>query len=120
MSKYVRPRFTFQGLLGAVLENFQRLDEFFQRNTNLFGFKHFEITLVTDNGNDPQLIPHGLDYQPKDVVVTSLTGGGLVQFNYGDFTKDDLSVTVIAGTVTEDSPTIIRFYLGTHKEATFT
>lgn len=96
-------------------ENFQRLNDHFRSNTNLLGFAHLELT-ITKLG-DNQTFPHGLRFLPKDVLVTSLIGEGLIQFNYSEFTATNLDLSVLgSGDVSKENPTVIRLYVGTHVE----
>lgn len=97
-----------------IRENFKRLNDYFREARNFLGFEHVIIT-VTQTGVS-QKFPHTLGYVPKDVIVTSAIGPGLVQFNYEDFTKTELDFSVISGTPTRDDPTVIRAYIGTHLE----
>lgn len=37
--------------------------------------------------------PHGLNFQPKDILQTSLTGTGTLTWNYGRFDRTNLDIT---------------------------
>jgi hypothetical protein len=91
-------------------ENFIRLNDFYSQQTALLGFKHFEFTIV-ETGT--QKLAHNLGITPKDVLVTSIRGSGTVVWNYGDFDRTNLNLTV-SGSASVESPTIIRLYVGTH------
>lgn len=95
-----------------VRENFKRLNDYFRNDRNLLGFEHFIIT-VTQTGTN-QRLPHNLGYQPFDVIVTSMTGPGVVAFNYALFSKTELDFSVTSGTPTKENPTVIRAYIGSH------
>ena len=53
-------------------------------------------------------VQHSLGFIPKDVILTSKIGVGTVVFNYADFTKSTISVTVSA-------PCSIRILYGTYR-----
>lgn len=91
-----------------VRENFQRLIEFFQQQSLLQGvFKHFQITI-------PQAVTnyryrHGLGFQPKDVIQSSLTGVGALTWNYASFDKEYVSITTTG-------PCVVRAFIGRYEE----
>jgi hypothetical protein len=88
-----------------VRENFKRLKDFFRQESPLLGFKHFE--LVFDAAVTNYKLRHGLGFVPKDVIQTSLTGAGVVTWNYSSFDKDSADLTV-------SGPCTVRFFLGTY------
>jgi hypothetical protein len=68
-------------------------------------FEHFEIAVKKAETN--LNIPHSLGFQPKDIVLTSSIGAGVVTFNYSQFTNKLINITT-TGAVT------IRFFGGTY------
>jgi len=91
----------------AVQQALDNLASFLREQSPLLNFKHFELEFTTTG---TQTIPHNLGFQPKDIILTSKIGSGTITFNYGSFTKDDLSVTISGGSCT------VRFFAGTYDE----
>lgn len=86
-------------------ENFRRILEFSTLNP-LFAsnWRVFEVTFDTQVSN--LKFPHGLNYQPKDVIITSTTGPGVLSFSYASFDRTNLVLS------TTNSCTA-RFLVGT-------
>jgi hypothetical protein len=95
-----------------VQENFIKLNEFFRANTNWMTFKHLEITIT--QVSDQILIPHGLSFAPKDIVITSVLGPGLVGIQYDQFDRTNICLAIISGTASKAQPVTVRCYVGTH------
>lgn len=91
-----------------VRENAQRVNNYLAAQVFLnsnWGF--FEIVEQT---NGTFVLPHGLGFQPLDVIQTSIKGTGSITWNYAQFTPEDFSFTT-AGTSTSD-PLHVRLFLG--------
>lgn len=91
-----------------VRENFKRLSVFLASFPFFRGeWKFFELTF---NGSVTNLkIPHGLTFTPKDVILTSSVGAGVVTFNYSLFNKNTIDIST-SGACT------IRCFIGSYKE----
>jgi hypothetical protein len=91
-----------------VRENFTRIKEEIDSQVMLKGkWAFFEIT--TTQAETSLEIPHGLGFEPKDVIQTNLTSGVTWTWNYSSFTKTHLSITCSgAGTV--------RAFIGSYRE----
>ena len=72
-------------------------------------FEHFALSF--EEAITGHTFNHNLGFQPKDVVQTFLTGTGQVTWNYADFTKTKLSITVTG-------PCTVRAFIGAYKEQT--
>lgn len=88
-----------------VRENFQRILDFFRVQNHLFNFRQFELIFSQAVTNYQH--KHNLGFLPKDVILTSVIGAGSVTFNYGDFTKEFISITTTG-------PCVVRFFLGAY------
>lgn len=71
-------------------------------------FKHFEIEF--NKAETELLFPHNLAFLPKDIIVTSLTGGNTVSFVYEKFTNKNLVITT-------SGPCVVRFLAGRYEGA---
>lgn len=91
-----------------VRENFFRIQEFILNFALFRGewtFFTYEFTAaVTDTK-----IPHGLTFKPTDVIQTSLTGSGVLTWNYDKFTDKLLYVTTTG-------PCTVRAFIGAYRE----
>lgn len=106
MSIQSYPRLKIDEIADPILrENFRTLQEYFQKDTNLQGFEHFEIEFEAAVVNFK--FPHNLRFTPQDIVQTSKIGAGTVTYNYSSFDSTNLDITT-TGAAT------IRFYAGTH------
>lgn len=90
-----------------IRDNFNRLMAYLKSNSLLAGFKHVEIKF--DSAEDNRKVPHGLNTAPKDVIQTSLTGTGVVTWNYDRFDDTFLDVTA-------SGPCVVRAFYGTFRE----
>lgn len=87
-----------------ILENFQRLSNFLNSDVMLMGnFKFYTLTFTGAVTN--YRFKHNLDFVPKDLILTSITGSATVTINYDLFTKDYIDITTSGGTT-------IRFLVG--------
>lgn len=70
-------------------ENFKRVQEFVGQNPYL---SSSSVLLEVSFGKaETHLkIPHGLSFQPKDVILTSSTGTGKVTIEYDQFDRKNL------------------------------
>ena len=90
-----------------ILENFVRLQSFiFGEVILMAGFKFFEVSFDTSVTNFK--FKHNLGFLPKDIIVTSVTNGATIVFNYELITKDFLDITTSGATT-------IRFLVGSMK-----
>lgn len=88
-----------------IRENFKRLASWFLADPVIrTSFSFYQIA-VPDSTT--QTFSHGLTYQPKDVILLSISGGQSVIFNFDKFTSTSISYTA-SGACT------IRFFLGTY------
>jgi hypothetical protein len=71
-----------------------------------FDFIKVEFSLIAAG---TQLVPHGLRFKPTDAIVTRITGGGALTWNYDDFTDKLLSVTTTG-------PVNVRALIGASRE----
>ena len=69
-------------------------------------FQFFEI--VIDSATTLQY-SHNLKFTPKDVIQLSITGVGVVTWNYSCFTNTMLDITTTGACV-------VRAYIGRHRE----
>lgn len=105
-----RPEFAISEILDQYIRrNFERLRDFLAAETPLLNFKPYEASF-TATGTFK--VKHTLGFQPRDIIQTSLTGHGAVQYNYSNFTATELDLTV-TGTVSSSNPTKVRFLVGT-------
>lgn len=91
-------------------ENFKSLTDLFREIPYLKGNWVFQSIEIKTTGTNLK-IPHGLAFQPLDVIVLSTIGGSVV-FNYSlfDGTYLDLTATVTS------SPMTIRAFIGRYSE----
>lgn len=93
-------------ILRELLINIQ---DYLNKQKDLSSFKFFEIT--EDSAVVGRVIKHFLNYQPKDVIILSVTPStSVVTFQPESFTKENVVYTATA-------PCVIKFLLGTYKEA---
>lgn len=91
-----------------IRENFKRLNLFFQDFPFFRGeWRFFEFTF--DGAVTGELLGHGLDFKPTDVIQTAVSDGETVTFNFDDFTTENISVTT-SGACT------VRCFIGAYKE----
>lgn len=101
---------------GSIQDNFRTLqnyvesvNQFMVTESQFVGFQHFDITFTAAAANFK--IDHDIGEIPLDLVQTYLTGSATVTWNYANFSKDTIDVTVSAACR-------VRFYVGTHKAGT--
>lgn len=87
-------------------QNFQRLTDYFSNQNQLVTFNFFELN-ITAALTSAKKLNHNLNYIPKDIVITQITGLGTIQFLYGSF--DTTSISYLA-----TGPCRVRFYVGTY------
>jgi hypothetical protein len=93
-----------------TLKNFEFLQKLLDDFALFKGrFSFFTITFTTALTNFK--FKHGLGFIPKDILQTSLTGSGTITFNYTEFDRDNLDITVTG-------PCVVRFYAGSYEEDT--
>ena len=102
------PKLSLTRLPLELRENFRMIVEYLRANRSLVGFRHLEITL--DSAVTNYKHPHGLGFQPKDIVQTSKTGAGAITWNYDNFDTTHIDLTTTGACV-------VRAYVGTHKES---
>lgn len=86
-------------------QNFKNLQDYFTVQNQLLDFKFIEVTFTEAQEN--YKLAHGLNYAPKDIIVTYITGSGLVKFNIGLFDTTSMDITVTEACT-------VRFYYGTY------
>lgn len=87
-------------------ENFRKIAEFVSKTAILLAnFEHFEINI--DGAKAHFKYTHNLGFIPKDIIVTSVTGNGVVTFNVEEFTKEAIDIT-------STGKCTIRFFAGTY------
>lgn len=91
----------------AVQDILQSIRDFL-RDFPLFSgnWKFFELSFSQVEVN--KKIPHNLGFQPKDIIQTSLTGLGDVEWNYDDFDSTNLDVTV-------NGACVVRAFIGRYE-----
>lgn len=91
-------------------ENFKRIQsEFTEKQVILKGeWKFFEIIFTVAVTNFKQ--KHLLGFLPKDIIQTSLTGTGVLTWNYDLFDKINLDITVTG-------PCKVRAFVGSYLES---
>ena len=92
-------------------KNFVNLAAYFAAQNQFTGFNFFEINATA--AVTAQTLNHNLNYTPKDIVVTQMTGTGSVQFLYGSFNSTSM-------TYTATGPCRVRFFVGTYLNDTST
>lgn len=105
MTQRNRPLLNTRDVGDLVLKrNFQNLVEYFATQSQLIDFQFLEYEF---SGYQTGVkVRHSLGYTPKDVIVSHLSGSGLVTFNYDQF---DSNFVVISST----GPALVRFFTGT-------
>lgn len=107
------PKIQLNGIQDLViLENFKNILEYLRKESHFDSFRHFELTFT-----NPVIgfkLKHNLGFLPKDIILTSQIGSGVVVFDYSEFTANELVIN-LSGTVTSTNPTIIRFLAGSYK-----
>lgn len=94
-----------------VRENFRRLNAFLGLpGLTLANFQRLEITL--NEAKTSFAYPHGLTYQPTDLIVSWLTGPGLVQFEYAKFDSTNIVLSTTGSPPTQANPTVVRVLVG--------
>ena len=104
-----RPEFNLNLISDLVLrDNFKKIQEFFQAETQWLGFKHNEYTFAAAATH--QKIQHFLDTTPKDFILTYKSNSAAVvtiYYNLFDETHLDISCDVAC---------VIRYFVGTYVE----
>lgn len=74
-----------------IQKNFRELQDYFNKQNQLlnFNFVEFQFTGLSVN----QKIAHGLGVVPQDVIITRITGDGLVSINWDKFDATNIDVT---------------------------
>ncbi len=90
-------------------ENFVKLQDFLDREALFTGFRHFEVTLPSAELH--HRFVHNLGFSPKDILLTSTQGVGVVTFNQDLTSSSELDLTVTGACV-------VRFIAGTFGEGT--
>lgn len=85
-------------------ENFRRLeenDENDQIKKAQWEFKEITFTTAVTNFK----YAHHLDFVPRDIIQTSITGVGSLTFNYANFDETNLDITTT-------NACVVRFFVG--------
>lgn len=105
----VKPNLAVKEVADIYLrKNFQALEDYFQTENQLVGFKFFELSFT--DAESARVVAHGLGYIPQDIVLLKITGTGKVQFDRSAFTRANLSVS-------STGPCVIRFFVGSYWQA---
>ena len=86
-------------------ENFKSLDEYYRDNNHLVGFKFVEYTFTEAKSNVK--IAHNLGYNPKDLILLSNRGPGVLTINYDNFDANYVDIS-------SSGPTSFRAFVGTY------
>lgn len=90
-------------------ENFVKISEYVGSENLLLGqFKFYEIIFTQAETN--KKIPHGLGFLPKDIIQTSRTGVGEINWNFDEFDSTYLDVS------TSDA-CVVRAFIGSYSGA---
>ena len=85
-------------------ENFQKLQEVFSDNPWLDGsWKHYDVTIDKPSAN--YKFKHNLNFVPTDAIITNVSAGATVTFNYENFDITNIELDISAACK-------IRFLLG--------
>lgn len=87
----------------TLRDNFQKVKDRVEGFPFLRGTWRFQEVAFTASGTFS--IAHQLGFVPKDVILTSSVGAGVVTFHYDAFTRDNLSMTTTG-------PVTVRFFVG--------
>lgn len=87
-------------------KNFQNLSDYFSQQNQLLDFAFFDRSFTEAQENVK--IAHGLTYIPQDIICTQVTGAGRVTFNYGQFDKTNLDLSV-------SDACRVRFFAGAYR-----
>lgn len=94
-----------------VRENFRRIKDSLEAEQILGGyFKFFEQEITQVGVKVP--IKHNLSFIPQDIIILSIEGSRSIYFNYENFDKDNLYVTLT-------KPCRIRFLAGNYKNRAY-
>ena len=93
-----------------IRQNFSNLFDYFSNQNQLLDFKFFDLSFPEAEEN--YKLQHGLGVVPQDLIVTKISGAGIVKFNRGKFTKDELDITVTG-------PSKVRFFVGSYWKEKF-
>lgn len=84
-------------------ENFTRLSDFLAKQQLLDGDWYFFEVNATTSGTIS--VPHRLSYVPRDIILLHATGDQNYYFNYQDFDRENIYITV-------QGPVLLRFFAG--------
>ncbi len=105
-SQKVKPNIAVKEISDIYIrKNFQSLEDYFQSENQLSGFKFFELSFANSEAN--RKVSHGLGFIPQDILCTKIVGPGTVTFNRNSFTNTQLDVS-------SSGEAIIRFYVGSY------
>lgn len=88
-----------------IRNNFQAIANFFTKENQLVGFKHLTFSFTEAQTNSK--VQHGLGYVPQDVIITRITGTGILSLNWSLFDSASLDVT-------STGPCEVRMFVGTY------
>ena len=90
----------------VVEDNLDRIRQYTE--SLLMGrFEGYHAEYVIDSAVTNLRIPHGLNFQPKDIIQTSSVGAGVVSWNYELFDREEIDITT-TGAVT------LRAFIGVY------
>lgn len=91
-----------------VRNNFKNLNTYFREQNQFLDFKFFDLAF--DKKEDNRKVEHGFKYIPQDILVSKITGKGIVSFNHGLFDNKYINIS------STDSARI-RFFVGSYWNA---
>ena len=80
-----------------IRDNFTRLMDYFTKSpVERCGFSFIEIVVTAAVTNLDY--PHGLGFQPKDIIVMSVSNNATLTLKYDNFTDSTIRITTSAAT----------------------
>lgn len=105
----MRPNFYLSGIEDEfVRENFRLLDDYLRDVDFLAGeFRHIEIVLESAVTNFK--FAHNLGFVPRDIILTFVTDGATVTWDYDSFDRENIQLDTSAACT-------IRFFVGRYEK----
>lgn len=93
----------------VIRKNFENILKYFREQGQLDDFEFRELVFTEAKANFK--VTHAQRVIPKDILVTRLSGPGVIIFNYSEFTDTELDISVSAACR-------VRFLFGTKRSNT--
>lgn len=90
----------------VIEDNFDRIRQYTD-NLLMGRFEGAHVEYVIEGAVTNLRLPHGLNFQPKDIIETSRTGAGSLTWNYALFDREEIDITT-TGAVT------VRAFIGVY------